>query len=270
MNVDVEGVCWGPDKIKEIIRNVEMHIATGEFVGVIGPNGSGKSTLLRTIYRVLRPCAGLITLDGENVWAFRPHEMAQRAAVVLQETPAEFDFKVYEIVMMGRSPHKKIFDRESEEDRCSVADALRRVGLSDCADRSFHTLSGGEKQRVLVARALAQQAQLLILDEPTNHLDIRYQLEILELVKDLGVTAIAALHDLTLAALYCTHIYVLFEGRVVAFGKPEEILTSDLIYRVYGVCSEVWTHPRTGQVQVSFFPDRLNLSREMGKGGSNV
>jgi len=266
MEVRVDDVCWGVDGGEKIIRGIAMHTAPGTFVGVIGPNGSGKSTLLRMIYRVLRPQAGLVTLNGEDVWALKPREMAQRSAVVLQERPSEFDFKVYDIVMMGRSPHKKTFDTESVEDHRLVSNALARVGLTGYAERDFQTLSGGEKQRVLVARALAQQAQLLILDEPTNHLDIRYQFEVLELVKSLGVTTIAALHDLTLAALYCDCVYVLLEGRVIASGVPAEVLTPDLIYEVYGVHSEVVTHPKTGQVQIAFFPHRLSVSNVDIKG----
>lgn len=253
MKVRIKGLSWGVAG-REILRNVEAEATPGEFVGLIGPNGSGKSSLLRCVYRVLKPDAGLVTLDGEDVWRLSAREAAQRMGVVQQETNAEFDFTVREMVLMGRSPHKGAFDRDSEEDFRIVEDALKRVGMLPFVERNFPTLSGGEKQRVLVARALAQQAQFLVLDEPTNHLDIRYQLEMLEIVKGLGVTTLAALHDLNLAALYCDRLYVLQEGKIVASGTPDEVLCPDLIHEVYGVGSEVRVHPATRKLHIIFFP----------------
>ena len=256
MNLQAENVSWSVEA-KQIVDAVTLAVAEGEFVGLLGPNGSGKSSLLRTIYRMLQPDAGIIELDGANVWHIAPREVARQMAVVMQERTGDFDFSVNEIVMMGRNPHKGMFDRDTTHDFQLVADALARVDMTDFAQRSFLTLSGGEKQRVLIARALVQQARVLVLDEPTNHLDIHYQLEILELVKNLGVTTVAALHELNLAAFYCDRLYVLKAGRMVASGTPEAVLRPDLIRDVYGVWSEVSTHPLTGKLTIAFFPEKV-------------
>ncbi|MCQ3975238.1 MAG: hypothetical protein DPW09_17490 [Anaerolineae bacterium] len=253
MKLQVEEVTWSVEA-RKIVDAVTLQVKPGEFVGLLGPNGSGKSSLLRTIYRILKPEAGLIHLDEVNVWRLSAREAARRMAVVMQEQSGDFDFSVQEMVFMGRYPHKTMFDRDSEEDFRLVDEALARVGLCDLARRSFLTLSGGEKQRVLIARALAQQAKFLVLDEPTNHLDIYYQLEILELVKSLGVTTLAALHDLNLAAFYCDRLYVLRAGAVAASGTPIEVLQPDLIRAVYGVWSEVRIHPVTGKPYLAVFP----------------
>ena len=169
-----------------IVAQADLVVETGEFVGLVGPNGCGKSTLLRSIYRALRPAAGLISLDGDDLWRLPAKETARRVAVVAQESPSDMDFTVEEVVALGRTPHKRPLDRDTDEDREICADALERVGMGGARERIYATLSGGEKQRVLVARALAQRSYLHLLDEPTNHLDIRYQLEILSLVRGLG------------------------------------------------------------------------------------
>jgi iron complex transport system ATP-binding protein len=196
------------------------------------------------------------------LWLMR-RKVGRRMGVVQQETNTEFEFTVREMVLMGRSPHKGMFDRDSEEDFRIVEEALERVDMLPFAGRSFPTLSGGEKQRVLIARALAQQARFLVLDEPTNHLDIRYQLEMLDLVKGLSVTTLAALHDLNLAAYYCDRLYMLHSGEVVASGAPQEVLHPGLIRTVYGVGSEVRVHPLTGKPHITFFlRDREDPSPE--------
>ena len=259
MTLHVHEVGWSVDA-QRIIDDIRLSVETGAFVGLLGPNGSGKSTLLRCIYRSLKPDAGTISLDGADLLAMPPREVARRMAVVLQETPIQFDFTVQEMVLMGRTPHKSAFDADTSDDWEIVADALAQVNMLGFNERSFGTLSGGEKQRVLIARALAQQSQFLVLDEPTNHLDIRYQLEILDIVRELRVTTLAALHDLNLAALYCDRLYVLSEGRVVASGAPDEVVTADLIYEVYGVRVDVATDPRTGRTHITYFPTRVRAS----------
>ena len=253
MTLHVEKVTWRVEE-HTILRDVAVDVAAGELVGVLGPNGSGKSSLLRCIYRALKPDAGNIALDGDNVWDLDAKEAARRTATVLQETPGEFEFVVWEMVLMGRTPHKGMFERESVEDQDLVENALAQVGMLSFADRSFATLSGGEKQRVLIARALAQQARFLILDEPTNHLDVRYQLEILDLVRGLGVTTFTALHDLNLAATYCDRLYIMAEGEIVAAGTPEDVLQPALLRQVFGVEAEVQVHPRTGKLHIVFLP----------------
>ena len=253
MTLHVENVTWRVEE-QTILRDVAVDVAAGELVGVLGPNGSGKSSLLRCIYRALRPNAGYIALDGDNVWDLDPREAARRTATVLQETPGEFEFVVWEMVLMGRTPHKSMFARENAEDHNLVESALAQVGMLSFADRSFVTLSGGEKQRVLIARALAQQARFLILDEPTNHLDVRYQLEILDLVRGLRVTTFTALHDLNLAATYCDRLYIMSEGEIVAAGTPEDVFQPALLRKVFGVEAEVQVHPRTGKLHIVFLP----------------
>lgn len=266
MNLQAENVSWSV-AAKQIVDAVSLVVDEGEFVGLIGPNGSGKSSLLRTIYRILQPDTGVIELGGTNVWDVTPSEVACQMAVVMQESTGDFDFSVREIVMMGRNPHKGMFDRETVWDIQLVDDALDQVGIVDFAQRSFLTLSGGEKQRVLIARALVQQANFLVLDEPTNHLDIHYQLEILELVKSLGTTTIAALHELNLAAFYCDRLYVLKQGQLVASGTPEAVLNPDLIRDVYGVWSEVSLHSLTGKLTITFFPEKVGRLLDINKKG---
>jgi iron complex transport system ATP-binding protein len=252
MELRIEQVSWGIDG-NPIVRDVNLQVAPGEFVGLIGPNGSGKSSLLRCIYRVLKPHAGLISLAGENIWNLNVGEMAKRTAVLQQEVTTEFDFTVEEVVLMGRAPHKNIWEGETDRDYQLVRQALERVGMSGFESRNFFSLSGGEKQRVAIARALAQQSHFLVLDEPTNHLDIRYQLEILELVKELQITSVTALHDLNLAATYCDRLYLLQSGTIVASGTPEEVLRPELLQAVYGVGAAIQAHPVTGKPHIAFF-----------------
>lgn len=223
----------------EILRGVDFTLAEGEFVGIIGPNGSGKSTFLKNVYKVLRPQKGEIALMGENLLAMSNREMAQRMAVVVQERESSFDFTVEEVVMMGRQARKHLLERDDDEDRALVERILRQTQLIGLRDRGFSSLSGGEKQRVLIARALAQQTALLVLDEPTNHLDIKYQLQLMETVKQLGCTVVAAIHDLNLAAMYCDRLYALKDGRVVGVGTPEELLTASFLREIYEVDAEV-------------------------------
>jgi iron complex transport system ATP-binding protein len=238
VSVDIAG--------RRIVAGVDLDVPEGRFVGLLGPNGSGKSTILKAIYRVHRPSAGRVLLDGADLLAMRPKEAARRVAVVTQESTAEFDFTVFEMVMIGRSPHKRAFDRDDETDRAIVVGAIARVGCEHLTDRSFNSLSGGEKQRVLIARAIAQGADHLILDEPTNHLDIRYQVEVLELVAGFGFTVLAALHDLSLASLFCDSVYLLAEGRIVTNGPPGSVITTEMVRHAYGADVLVVEHPETG------------------------
>jgi iron complex transport system ATP-binding protein len=239
---------------RRIVDEVGLSVEPGEVVGLIGPNGSGKSTLLRAVYRMLRPAAGYVRLGGDDVWRLSARESARRTGVVVQETPSDFEFTVAEVVQMGRTPHKGMLAQDTGEDVQIVVAALRRVQMLAFAERQFSTLSGGEKQRVLMARALAQQPKFLVLDEPTNHLDIHYQLEILELVKSLGITTLVTLHDLNLAAAYCGRLYMLQAGRIVAAGAPEAVLTSERLRSVFLVDAVLGRHPVTGSLQLAFMP----------------
>ncbi len=268
MRLDVQGVCWSPDGIKKVLDDVEIHASPGEFIGIIGPNGSGKSSLLRCIYRALRPDAGIVLLNGKNVLSMKPREAAAKIAVVLQETATEFEFTVLEIVLMGRHPHRSSTERFTPEDMLIAKTALEKVGMMDLRSRPFLTLSGGEKQRCLVARALAQKTKFLILDEPTNHLDIRYALEILDLVRQLKVTTIAVLHDLNLAASYCDRLFVMHRGQIRESGPPRDVLTPRLLLDVFEVGGMVVEHPITGKPSITFFPiNRVSSRQRHRKGG---
>ncbi|MBW1600772.1 ABC transporter ATP-binding protein [Streptomyces sp. JJ66] len=240
--------------VHALVRDVSLTARPGEVVGLVGPNGSGKSSLLRAVYRVLRPEAGHVRVDGADAWSLPVRRLARTLAAVVQEPGADFDLRVRDVVAMGRTPHKRLLDGDTEEDARLVASALESVDATELAGRSFSQLSGGERQRVLIARALAQQPSLMVLDEPTNHLDVRHQLEVLGILRRLPATVLVALHDLNLAAYYCDRLYVLCDGEVTASGPPGEVLTPKLLSEVYGVASEVAVHPLTGAPHVTFLP----------------
>ena len=234
------------------LREVSLRVESGEFVGLIGPNGSGKTSLLRCAYRFTRPASGHVWLDHQDIWQQSPRWCAQRIAVVLQEFPDAFGLNVAEVVAMGRTPHKGLLDGDTLNDRNLIANALRSVGLLGFDDHAFASLSGGEKQRVILARALAQQPQLLILDEPTNHLDPRYQLELLQRVKRLRIGTLASLHDLNLAAAFCDRLYVIDRGGIVASGTPSEVLSVELLREVFGVEALIDAHPLFGYPRITW------------------
>ena len=237
----------------QILRGVELQVGQRELVGVIGPNGSGKSTLLKCIYRVLKPTGGAVYLDGKDLEDYSFKQSARRVAVVAQHNYYNFDFTVQDVVLMGRAPHKRALERDNARDYQIVAQALETVGMSAFAQRSFSTLSGGEQQRVILARALAQDTPCLILDEPTNHLDIKYQLQLMDIVKGLDRTVIAAIHDLNIAAMYCDRLYAVRNGTVVKAGTPGEVLTRAFIREVYEVDAQVFHEPE-GQLHILYRP----------------
>lgn len=255
--LSVEGLSYGIDG-STLVDSADLTAAPGETVGLVGPNGSGKTTLLRCVYGTLRPTRGRALLDGDDLHTMGPKARARRIATVPQEGQAEFELTVREIVAMGRSPHKRFWEADTATDADLVSKALSRVGIEPAAaDRAFRSLSGGERQRALVARALVQDPALVVLDEPTNHLDIRYQLEILTLIRTLGTTNLLALHDLNLAAYYCDRLYVLRAGRIVASGTPADVLTPELLSAVYEVNAEVTTHPTTGCPSITYLPQSI-------------
>jgi len=244
MRLDIDDV-----SVDGILDGIRLTVDGGAFVGLVGPNGSGKSTLLRCVYRALRPAGGVVRLDGDDVHAMDPRAAARRLAALPQESSAEFDFTVAEVVAMGRLPHR---GRTAAEDEAICSEAMERTGVRQLADRGFLALSGGERQRVLIARALAQRPRVLVLDEPTNHLDIAHQLEVLSLVRTGGPTVLAALHDLNLAAAHCDVLYVIADGRIVASGPPHDVLQPALLADVFGVRAHPVRHPETGAVQLLF------------------
>lgn len=229
-------VSFGANKILE---DISLESASKEFVGIIGPNGGGKSTLLKCIYRTLKPSVGCVYLDGCPLESMSVRDSAKKMAVVAQHNYYNFEFTVQEVVLMGRAPYKRTLARDNNEDYHIVEASLKMVGMGRFAERNFSTLSGGEQQRVILARALAQKTPCLILDEPTNHLDITHQLEILKLVKEIDVTVVAAIHDLNIAAMYCTRLFVLKDGEIIGKGTPREVLTTHFIREVYSVETEI-------------------------------
>lgn len=236
---------------RKILKEVSINAGEREFVGIIGPNGSGKSTLLKCMYRILKPEKGCIYLDGREMQSMSVRESARKMAVVAQHNYYNFEFSASEVVLMGRAPHKKALERDNARDYEIVEEALKTVGMWEFRQRSFSTLSGGEQQRVILARALAQQTPCLILDEPTNHLDITHQLQLMKLVKQLDATIISAIHDLNIAAAFCDKLYALKDGEIVGYGTPEEVLTREFIQEVYEVEAEI-ARDRKGKIHILF------------------
>ncbi|WP_059008185.1 ABC transporter ATP-binding protein [Streptomyces specialis] len=235
-----------------VVHGATFGVEPGQVAGLVGPNGSGKSTLLRSLYRVTRPASGTVGVGGQDVWELPPRTVARQVAVMTQETTADFDLDVLDVVLLGRLPHHRGFGGDSPHDLALADRALARVGAAALAGRPFAGLSGGEKQRVLLARALVQESQVLVLDEPTNHLDISFQLELMRIIGELGLTTLAALHDLNLAAAHCDVVAVMKEGRVITHGPPDEVLTPELIGDVFGVRAHRLSHPETGRPLIAF------------------
>ncbi|MGL5360245.1 MAG: ABC transporter ATP-binding protein, partial [Shewanella sp.] len=238
---------------KTILSGIDFALPAGQMLGLIGPNGAGKSSLLRCLYRYVRPTQGSICLFGQGVEQLSPKAFACKVAVVQQDTPHYFDMTTEQLVAMGLTPHKGIFDTHVSSDTQRILSALAKVGLEAKLTQQYERLSGGEKQRALIARAIVQQPQLLILDEPTNHLDVRYQIQILELVKSLGISVIASIHDLNLASALCDRLLLLDNGCVSAMGTPAQVLTAARIAEVFGVCAEVSSHPQHHNPLISYF-----------------
>ena len=236
------------------VRNVSIDVGPGTFVGVLGPNGSGKTTLLKLLGRLLAPDAGTVTLDGKPIADWSRQVIARRIGMVPQETHPAFDYTVLELVLMGRYPHLGAFAIEGPSDLGIARDALRATGMSAFESRPFSTLSGGEKQRVVIAGALAQQADVLLLDEPTASLDPGHQLEIASLLSELnrtrGLGLVLSTHDLNLAASVCHELVMLSEGSVIGAGPTGDVLTGANVERLYGIRADVRFHPEAGHLTV--------------------
>ncbi len=238
----------------ELFDSFGLEVEAGEFLGVIGPNGAGKSTLLRLMAGLLRPSAGQVSVMGTDLGGMSRREVARLVAVVPQESHFAFDYTVHDVVMMGRNPYLGRLERPGSRDRESVGKALDFVDAQGLADKPVTQLSGGEKQRVVLARALAQETDLLLLDEPTAHLDIQHQESFVLLLKRLnaqGKTVVLLSHDLNLASVACSRILLLDKGRTAACDVPEKVLTLELIRSVYGVETVLTRHPGTGRPQVT-------------------
>ena len=230
-------------KDKQILKNVSLNVSGNKFFTILGPNGCGKTTLLKSIYRVLKPSFGEILLN-------RLKDSAKEMAVVAQFNEINFDCNVEDIVMLGRSPHINFLQSEKQNDFDIVKDALRDVGMLDKANRSYSSLSGGEKQRVALARAIAQKPSLLLLDEPTNHLDIKYKLEILHIIKDLNINVLAVLHDIQLACKFSDYLFLMKGGEIKYEGIPRQTVTESSMKDVYGVnCKISWSDDNQAMIE---------------------
>ncbi len=244
-----------------VLRDVSIDVPDGGFVGVLGPNGSGKTTMLRVLAGVEKPHAGRVMLDGIDMHRIPRAALARRMAVVPQETHLAFEYTVIEVVLMGRYPHLGAFEIEGPRDHAIAREALASTGTEAFADRPFATLSGGEKQRVIIAAALAQistsnggPAPVLLLDEPTAALDLAYQLEIADLLRRLRkqqpLSIVLSTHDLNFAASVCESLVLLENGRVLAAGTTADVLTAPRIRELYGVEADVRAHPEAGHLVV--------------------
>lgn len=251
LGVEFTGVSASVNRTR-VLFDITVSVAPGSVVGVLGPNGSGKSTLLRCLYRALTPDAGAISVGGRDVTAVSLRDNARQVAVLTQHTHMDFEFTAAEIVAAGRFPHRRATAFASAADRDICCEAMRDAGVFGLRHREFGSLSGGEAQRVLIARAFAQQPRVLVLDEPTNHLDVCHQVGVLAAARRRRVTIVAALHDLNIAAQFCDRVVVLANGRVVGGGTPADILTAEAVQDWYGVACHVVAHPTLGVPQVIF------------------
>ncbi len=260
LNIHVHGLKMTYDT-EPVLDGAEFKIYRGDLVALLGANGAGKSTLLRCISNILKPTGGHIFLGDRDLQQLGSKETARLMAVVPQESAADFDFTVEEIIMMGRFPYLSRFQKEDRHDREIVGQAMAMTGVSHLAERSISTLSGGEKQRVIMARAVAQQPEALLLDEPTANLDIGYQSMLLDLAVRLNreqqVTVIAAIHDINLAVHHFDRFILLNNGRVLAAGRAEEVITAENIHKSYGVPASTYRHPLHGVLQVSVAKGRI-------------
>ena len=249
------GVSFGYGAVS-VLREVDLDLHRGACHGILGPNGSGKTTLLDLLSGLLQPQSGTIEFLGAPLHSWPKRQLAQRLALVPQDFMVRFGFTVREVVEMGLHPHLHRFAAPSEADRALVDEALAATGIAELAERPVTRLSGGEKQRVAVARALTQRPEVLLLDEATSNLDIHHSLEILHLIRRRfargGLQVVAVMHDLNLASFFCDHLIFLKEGRVLRQGPTAEVLTPETIAAVYGVEAEVRANPFTNSRQVSF------------------
>ncbi len=251
--ISAQGLTYEVDD-KRLLQGVSLHADRGQLVGLVGPNGAGKTTLLRALSGILRCQEGVVRFDGVDVEHQSSRALAASVALVPQIAPYTHGFNVIELVLMGRYPHLGRFQIEGREDNRIARDAMRLTETEQFADRTLDTLSGGERQRVFIARALTQQPRVLLLDEPTTNLDVLHQLKVLNVVRRLvddGLTAIAAIHDLNMAARYCDRLVLLSGGRVLAEGPPEQVLSPETMESAFGVRAAIHRDPVTGSLAVS-------------------
>ena len=233
-----------------VAENLNVSIPDGHFTAIIGPNGCGKSTLLHTLSRLMTPAHGKVWLDGEHIQHYPSKEVARRIGLLAQNATTPGDITVQELVARGRYPHQPLFTRWRKEDEIAVTHAMQATGITHLAAQSVDTLSGGQRQRAWIAMVLAQETSIMLLDEPTTWLDISHQIDLLELLSELnrekGYTLAAVLHDLNQACRYATHLIALRDGKIVAEGAPKEIVTAELIEKIYGLRCMIIDDPVAG------------------------
>ncbi|GLX79239.1 ABC cobalamin uptake system ATPase BtuD [Thalassotalea insulae] len=251
VQIQAQNINWQIDG-KTIVEDVSFTVAKNETFGIVGPNGAGKTSLLKCLYQEYPLSSGQVLLDGMPLDLFDRREVAQKIAVVSQLHEAVFNLTVLDIVNMGLIPYKTLFARNTDQDRQLIAQALTTVDLLDKQHQVFNTLSGGEQQRCLIARAIVQRPQVLIMDEPTNHLDVFYQHQILSMVKKLGLTLIMTIHDLNLAAQYCDRLLLLSGGQVLACDTPDIVLQASRLKEVFHLDCLVDRNPLTEKVRVTY------------------
>jgi iron complex transport system ATP-binding protein len=251
MTIRAENLVWKIGK-KAIINNVSFEAKPGRMLGLLGPNGSGKTSLLRLIAGLKHPCSGHVLLDGKDINTVARRSIAQRVAFVEQHATTNASLKVMDVVRLGRFPHRSMFSGWTGADETAVRDAIERTGMTTKKNDQWQSLSGGEKQRAHIARALAQTPEELILDEPTNHLDVHHQLSLLKLISGLRITSIIALHDLNHAAMFCDELIVMSAGKIVASGTPDDVINEDLLKEVFSIDARVEPSPYTGRPHIHY------------------
>jgi iron complex transport system ATP-binding protein len=261
--IEIKDLQFSYDKTKKVLNNIDLKINKGEFVGIVGPNGCGKTTLVNILSRVLEHKKGNIQLNDQDLNYIPQNELAKLIAVVPQESMFEFEFTAMEIVLMGRLPYLSRFQLEGEKDRKIAKRAMRKTKCWQFRDKYIKNLSGGEKQRVIVARALTQEPEYLLLDEPTSHLDMNFQFEILDILSKLnkikGVTVISVFHDINLASRYCTRLLLMKKGRIIADGAPRKIMNRRNLSKIYEFSIILKRHPKKGYTYI--LPDIVNVNK---------
>lgn len=243
-HLDVRNLSFSYDK-KQILNDINLSFSKGKFYSIIGPNGSGKSTLIKNLSKIIEPDHSTVFIDDEDICTLNNKKLARMMAVVPQNILIDYDFSVFDIVMMGRSPYKRRFEEFNAEDERIVEKYMKITNTWDQRDELITELSGGETQRVIAARALSQETDIILLDEPTSHLDIQYQIEFLNIFKKLRneKVIIVVLHDLNLASMFSDEIILIKDGKVTAKGKPQEVITRENIKSVYNISVEILQNP---------------------------
>ncbi|MDP8011826.1 MAG: ABC transporter ATP-binding protein [Thermoplasmata archaeon] len=242
-----------------VLKGISFIVKNNEILGILGPNGSGKTTLLNLIGGILKKKEGEILINGKKIENYSRKELARIMAFVPQDTSTAFDFNVFEIVSMGRYPHLGIMDSLTEKDKNIIIEALKKTEIYDLRNKSTRQISGGERQRVFIARAIAQDPEIILLDEPTSNLDIKYQIEILDIIERMrsqGKTILMSMHDVNLAVRYCTKIALIHNGNILAFGEPENVINEKNIEIAYGIKGKII---RNGGEKIAYIlPEKFN------------